>query len=100
MDATKEHLIKKLLKEGKITKDDAIVLGREEEKGTEYLTPQPPANPFSPFPPITPQPYKQRSWIDEELDRRAKIAENCGCNPAKGGSGICGCSSTGPIITC
>jgi hypothetical protein len=93
-DKTKELLIKKLLDEGKITKDDAIVLGRE-EKVIEYITP-PPVNPFiKDFS----APFKPKSWIDEELDRRARIAENCGCNPANGGSGVCGCTLTGPIIT-
>jgi hypothetical protein len=95
MDATKKFLIERLLKEGKISKDDAIVLEREEQKDVVFITPQP-ANPFLKTPA---QPYKQRSWIDEELDRRAKIAENCPCNPANGGSGMCGCTLTGPIIT-
>ena len=98
MDITKEHLIKKLLKDGKITKDDAIVLGREEQ-AIEYLTP-PPVNPFIPQQPLYPQPFKKNDWISEEMNRRQKIAENCPCNPANGGSGMCGCVMTGPIITC
>lgn len=100
MDATKKFLIERLLKEGKISKDDAIVLEREEQKDVVFITPQP-ANPFiNPLPVITPKPYKQSGWIEEELDRRARIAENCACNPANGGSGMCGCTLTGPIITC
>jgi hypothetical protein len=91
MDKTKEFLIKKLLKEGKISKDDANVLKRE-EKVIEYLTP-PPDNPF------IVQPQKQKSWIEMELENRARIAENCACNPRNGGSGICGCTLVGPIIT-
>jgi hypothetical protein len=99
MDKTKEILIKKLLKEGKITKDDAIVLERE-EKGIEFLTPNTPNKFLNPEPIITPKPYKQSSWIEKELDRRANIAQTCGCNPANGGSGVCGCTLTGPLITC
>jgi len=91
MDKTKEFLIEKLLKEGKITKDDAYVLKRE-EKVIEYLTP-PPANPF------LVQPQKHKSWIEMEMENRARIAANCACNPANGGSGVCGCTLTGPIIT-
>lgn len=91
MDITKEMLIEKLLKEGKITRDDANVLKRE-EKVIEYI----------PAPPVFNQPYKfQRSktWIETEMENRQRIAENCGCNPANGGSGMCGCTLTGPIIT-
>ena len=91
MDKTKEFLIEKLLKEGKITKDDANVLKRE-EKVIEYLTP-PPVNPF------IVQPQKQKTWIEMEMENRARIAENCACNPANGGSGMCGCTLVGPIIT-
>lgn len=94
MDLTKELLIEKLLRDGKISKDDAHVLKRE-EKVVEYITP-PPANPFlKEFINIKP-----KSWIEQEMDNRARIAENCGCNPANGGSGVCGCTLTGPIITC
>ena len=92
MDATKEFLIKKLLKEGKITQDDAIVLGREELKPIEYITPTP-TNPF------LNKPERQKTWIEMEMDNRARIAQNCACNPANGGSGMCGCTLTGPIIT-
>lgn len=89
MNLTKELLIEKLLREGKISKDDANVLKRE-EKAIEYL-PYPP-----PITPIVPQ--KPKSWIEQEMDNRARIAENCPCNPANGGSGLCGCVLTGPII--
>jgi len=95
MDKTKERLIDKLLKEGKINQDDAYVL-RREESGVVYLTPPQP-NPFiKEFPAIK----KQNDWITNELNRRADIAANCACNPANGGSGVCGCVLTGPIITC
>lgn len=92
MDQTKEYLIEKLLKEGKITQDDAYVL-RKEEKELVYLTPPLP-NPF-----IKRYPHDPNDWIIAELDRRQKIIENCGCNPANGGSGVCGCTLTGPVIT-
>lgn len=95
MDATKEHLIKKLLKEGKISEDDANVLRRKEEMEVQYI----PTPPINPFPPIGQQPYKKQDWITDELNKRARIAASCGCNPANGGSGVCGCVLTGSF-TC
>ena len=92
MDATKEFLIEKLLKEGKITKDDANVL-RRGERVIDYIREPPHQYPF-------PEIMKPKSWIEQEMDNRARIVENCGCNPANGGSGVCGCTLSGPIITC
>lgn len=89
MDLTKELLIEKLLREGKISKDDANVLKRE-EKVVEYI----------PTPPPVFQPQKPKSWLEQEMDNRARIAENCPCNPANGGSGVCGCVLTGPVVIC
>jgi hypothetical protein len=97
MDASKEGLIQRLLKEGKISQDDAYLL-RKEQQPVQYI-PAPPANPYA-FPAIKKFTNPNRDWMDAELDRRARIAENCGCNPANGGSGICGCTLTGPVITC
>lgn len=94
MDASKEGLIQRLLKAGKITQDEAYLLSRKE---IEYI-PQPPV---SPFPPIGRKGLNsQQTWMDHEMERRNNIAKNCSCNPENGGSGICGCVLTGPIITC
>lgn len=94
MDSSKEALIQRLLKEGKISQDEFYLLSRKE---IEYV-PQPPV---SPFPPIRkyPQQYPQMDWIEQEMSKRQRIADNCSCNPANGGSGVCGCVLTGPIIT-
>jgi hypothetical protein len=103
MDKSKEYLIEKLLKEGKISQDDAYLL-RREEKGVVYLTPPEPNRFIKQVPGIypaqQPNPYKQNDWITDEMNRRAKIAENCPCNPANGGSGLCGCTLASPVITC
>ena len=34
------------------------------------------------------------------LPRSEFDPSNCPCNPARGGSGICGCIMAGPTITC
>lgn len=94
MDASKEGLIQRLLKEGKITQDDAYLLRREQP--IQYI-PEPPVNPFPAIKRFT---NPKQGWIEKEMENRQRIAENCGCNPANGGSGICGCTLTGPIITC
>ncbi len=105
MDVTKEALIRKLLKEKKITEDDAIVLRREEKEIQFIPMPQPqkfkmpeplPSYPAQPYPNY---PLGNQDWIHGEMERRAKIAENCSCNPKNGGSGVCGCTLTGPVIT-
>jgi len=98
MDASKESLITRLLNEGKITRDEAALLRKKEEKEIQYIPSPTPSYPMIPMPAI--KPFKQKSWIDEEMEKRAGIAERCGCNPANGGSGICGCTLTGPIVTC
>lgn len=94
MDASKEGLIQRLLKEGKITQDEAYLLRKEEQKNIEYI----PGN--NGFPPIRKFRNTQQDWIQKEMENRQRIADNCPCNPANGGSGICGCTLTGPIITC
>jgi hypothetical protein len=94
MDASKESLIQRLQKEGKITQDEAYLLRREKQKEIEYI----PGN--NGFPPIRKFRSTQDDWMENEMEKRQRIAENCSCNPAKGGSGICGCTLTGPIITC
>lgn len=102
MDASKEALLQRLLKDGKITQDEFYLLSRKE---IEYV-PQPPVVPFpqigKKLTPVVPFPNNPNTqpWMEAEMERRQRIAENCGCNPANGGSGICGCVLTGPIITC
>ncbi len=96
MDLSKEGLIQRLLKEGKITQDEAYLL-RRKEKEIEYI---PTPNPNDIIHPILPKIGKKSSpfidprqqWMNEEMERRAKIVENCACNPANGGSGVCGCT--------
>jgi len=98
MDASKEGLIQRLLNEGRISPDEAALLRKKEEKEIQYIPSPTPQYPMTPMPSI--KPYRQKTWMEEEMDKRARIAENCGCNPANGGSGVCGCVLTGPIITC
>jgi hypothetical protein len=99
MDASKEALLQRLLKDGKITQDEFYLLSRKE---IEYPS-QPPVFPTigKKLVPIIPQPFPnpQMDWMQKEMENRQRIAENCGCNPANGGSGICGCVLTSPIIT-
>lgn len=93
----KDRLISRLIEKGEITEDEAKILRGGEVviiKEHDFARP----DDVNPFPPLTPTP--QQDWINAELQRRANIAKNCGCNPANGGSGICGCVLTGPIITC
>lgn len=94
MDASKEGLIRRLLNEGKITKDEAFLLRKKELENIEYI----PQQPISPFPQIKKYVDPNQEWIEKELDNRQRIAENCGCNPANGGNGICGCVLTSPFI--
>lgn len=94
MDVSREALIQRLLKDGKISQDEFYLLSRRE---IEYV-PQPPVSPFPPIKKVYPTTIP-KSWMEAEMERRQQIAENCGCNPANGGSGICGCTLTGPILT-
>jgi hypothetical protein len=103
MDLSKEGLIQRLLKEGKITQDEAYLL-RRKEKEIEYI---PTPNPNDIIHPVLPKIGKKPTWIDprqqwinDEMDKRMKHVENCACNPANGGSGMCGCTLGSPLITC
>jgi len=93
MDSSKEALIQRLLKDGKISQDEFYLLSRKE---IEY-NPQPPIGRRTPFIDL---PNPQQDWMQKEMANRQRIAAACSCNPANGGSGICGCVLTGPIITC
>lgn len=102
MDVTKEALIRRLLKENKITEDDAIVL-RRAEKEVQYIqyqpTPQP--APFKPIQPLEPYtvpnyPTMDNDWVAKEIKRRMDFAANCSCR--KNG-GVCGCTMGSPYIT-
>jgi hypothetical protein len=90
MDASKEGLIQRLLKEGKISQDDAYLLRREQP--IQYI-PTPPVNPFPEI-----NRFPKQDWIQKEMENRMRIAENCACNPANGGSGVCGCTLASPLI--
>lgn len=98
----KEVLIDRLLENNDINADEAMELRREEIQfiPIPHIIPQEPYNPYPqplyPLPQISPQ----QRWMNEELDRRAKIVERCGCNPANGGSGMCGCTMGGMVIIC
>jgi hypothetical protein len=96
MDSSKEGLIQRLLKEGKITQDDAYLLRREQQQPIQYI----PEQPINPFPAIKRFNDPRQEWIQKELDNRARILENCSCNPANGGSGVCGCTLSGPLVIC
>jgi len=92
----KDRLISRLIEKGEITEQEAALLKESEiviVKEEDNVFP----NDVNPFPPAQ---FPKNNWINDELQRRADIAKNCGCNPANGGSGICGCTLTGPIITC
>src|SRR5690242_16118696 len=98
MDTSKEALLQRLLNDGKITQDEFYLLSRKE---IEYIPQPTPITPIG-FPPVGRRsvPFPNPDWMQREMDNRQRIAQNCGCNPANGGSGICGCVLTGPIITC
>ena len=94
MDVSREALIKRLLKDGKISQDEANLLKRKE---VEYI-PQPPVSPFPYVKKVYPQSTPNMDWIQKEMENRQNIADNCSCNPANGGSGVCGCILNSPII--
>lgn len=93
MDSSKELLLQRLLKDEKITQDEYYLLNH---KDIEYIL-QSPVNPID-FPPVGRQSLPNSDWMQKEFDNRQRIAENCGCNPANGGNGICFCILTGMVI--
>jgi hypothetical protein len=98
----KETIIDRLIENKDITKEEGNML-LEKELVFIPNTPVIPQLPYQPYTqPLYPMPQinPQQKWISDELDRRADFARRCSCNPANGGSGICGCVMVGPIITC
>ena len=102
----KETIIDRLLEKKEITPFEAVELLKEDYKVPQlpnlpqlpYIPQQIPSNPPLPFP----QPlidWRQK-WANDEMNRRMQIAARCSCNPANGGSGVCGCVLTGPVIMC
>jgi len=98
----KETIIDRLIENKDITIEEGDMLLEKELVfiPNTPLLPQIPQpyypQPLYPMPQISPQ----QKWINDELDRRADFARRCPCNPANGGSGVCGCVNVGPIITC
>lgn len=97
----KEIIIDRLLEEETITPLEAAELLKEDYKVPQL--PYIPAIPQQPYMPSYPSPMRVQEdwklkWINQEMDRRARIADACPCNPKNGGSGMCGCVLTGPII--
>lgn len=100
----KQILIDRLLEAKQITKEEADIL-LEEVYNMPYV-------PIIPMQPVQPQPFPQPSYpnplpvqtdwrdryLSNEMERRRQIAEACPCNPKNNGSGICGCTLTGPVI--
>lgn len=103
----KQLIVDKLLEEKKINEFEAAELLKEDIPQLPYvqIIPQQPYKPFPqqpympsyPFPIPVQEDWKQK-WANEEMNRRARIADACSCNPKNGGSGICGCVLTGQII--
>ena len=98
---TKEEIIHRLLEEGHISPVEAAVLLKEVviERVIEKIIPQQdfPDNPWigpnitGPFAP--PNPFEITG--DEEMVPYGNI---CSCNPANGGSGICGCVMANKLV--
>lgn len=91
---TKQTIIDRLLLEEKITLEEFEVLKNND-------------NVFSPALPFIPQPINippipidnwRDTWIQQQMERSAMIAENCACNPKNGGSGLCGCTLANSVI--
>ncbi len=90
----KEKIIKKLLRKKAITKKEAAIL-LAEKKPIEYV-PYVPYTPPQPFKMIDVEPYVPSIPLPYSQDR----FETCGCNPKNGGSGICNCTLSSPVIYC
>lgn len=92
---TKQTILDRLLIEKKITLEELEILKNNDD------------NVFTPVLPFIPQPVNiplipidngHNTWIQQQLERSALIAENCACNPKNGGSGMCGCTLANPVI--
>jgi hypothetical protein len=116
MTVEKQAIIQRLFEKEMITLEEVMILSATEKEfiPVPYQVPQQPVFP-QPQQPIYPQPYTPPSyppqyppsypnpmdqWAQDEMKRRAEIADRCPCNPKNGGSGICGCTLTGPVIYC
>jgi hypothetical protein len=76
-----EGLITKLLREKKITEEQAIILLRINTSNDKELVIE--------------------ENIPKEYPREFNVYEDCrACSPKYGGSGICGCVLSAPKITC
>lgn len=105
VDLNRKALIAKLLAEGKISKHQAIILGREpqpEQMPTiRPVLPLPrPFRPTLPYMPQYPVPFQTFPNMSEGWPNKSDYAESCPCNPKNGGSGMCNCIMGGPTITC
>ena len=95
----KKLIIDRLLENNDITPEEAAELGQSDEIFVPIVPVDAP-EPFQPFD-IEPYPFDPRqNWINDELNRRADHARRCACNPANGGSGLCGCTLASPVIYC
>lgn len=90
----KKLIIDRLLENNDITPEEAAELSQENYDFVPIV--------IEPFQPIEIDPFPQfdprQKWINDELDRRAQHAQRCACNPANGGSGLCGCTLANPVI--
>jgi len=99
-NSRKRVIIDRLLEKKEITQDEALDLLTEQHFIVPYLPfiqdyPSP-----APMPSNIPQFVDQKQrWINDELEKRADFAQRCSCNPANGGSGLCGCTMSGAVIT-
>lgn len=117
MKPEKNEIIQRLFNEKIITLEEVMILSESEKEFVPVPYPAPAPAPIFPQPqqPIYPQPYTPPSyppqypqtypnpmdkWAQDEMQRRMEIADRCPCNPKNGGSGICGCVLTGPVIYC
>jgi len=101
----KETIIDRLLELQAITPMEAVELLKDDYKFPQVpVLPIIPQQPYLPYPqpvfPIPQQDWRQK-WANEELERRARVVDNCPCNPKNGGSGVCGCTmGGGSVIMC
>lgn len=77
----KDALIIRLIKENKITEEEALILMQKDYVFVPNSFPA--AEPKFPNLPLT--------YIDPPINKQIHF-EQCGCNPKNGGSGICGCT--------
>ncbi len=92
----KQLIIDRLLKTNYITPEEAEILCEENYEFIPYI-PNLPELQIEEYYPIQP-PNFPNIWMNEELERRMNYAKNCQCNPANGGSGMCGCTMASPVI--